>query len=261
MEFSPRGFQRNGSRPFGAPGAGAEGPVPQGNPNPIDPRATFQKVRSVKPFVILSVLLLVALVILLIAMLTGMFSKKNSEASLIDKTRYQAVFLSNGQVYFGKIDQLNNEYLDLQDIYYLNVSNQSVQPTQQNSAQNVSLVKLGCELHSPQDTMVIYRTQVTFWENLKDEGQVATAIQEWKKQNPNGQKCSQTTTQQQPTTQTTPTTTPTTSPTPTPSTSSQSSSSQKTTNSSSSGSSNSANTTPTTSPTPTPSPSTEPTTP
>jgi hypothetical protein len=50
-------------------------------------------------------------------------------------------------------------------------------------------VKLGCELHEPLDQMVINRDQITFWENLGDNGQVAKAVSTFEKQNPNGQKC------------------------------------------------------------------------
>jgi hypothetical protein len=78
----------------------------------------------------------------------------------------------------------------MSDIYYLRV-NQQVQPNGQQSSSNndISLVKLGCELHGPQDQMVINQNQVIFWENLKDDGQVAKAVAEYVKQNPNGQKC------------------------------------------------------------------------
>jgi hypothetical protein len=37
--------------------------------------------------------------------------------------------------------------------------------------------------------MLINREQVTFWENLGDNGQVAKAVTTFEKQNPNGQKC------------------------------------------------------------------------
>jgi hypothetical protein len=127
-------------------------------------------------------------VLVLIAFLLSL--GRPDEASQIDTTKQQAVFLTNGQVYFGKIKAVNGKYLDLRGIYYLNV-NQQVQPNQEDQkAQNsISLVKLGCELHGPMDQMIINRDQVTFWENLKDSGQVTKAIAEWVKQNPNGQKC------------------------------------------------------------------------
>ncbi len=139
-----------------------------------------------------------------------------AESTFVNKKQMQAVFLNGGQVYFGKIGTLNTKYLSLDDIYYLRV-NQQVQPNQttsSTSANDISLVKLGCELHGPQDQMVINREQVIFWENLKDDGQVAQAVAKYKTDNPD-QKCTQansTGTGASTTTPTTNNTTPTTTP-------------------------------------------------
>lgn len=140
--------------------------------------------------------LLIAGAILLLAVVSWLAfanNNPNSEARFVDTSKMQAVFLNGGQVYFGKISTLNNKYVGLDDIYYLRV-NQQVQPNQASatSSQNdVSLVKLGCELHGPQDRMLINREQVIFWENLKEDGQVAQAVAKYKQDNPNGQKCEQ----------------------------------------------------------------------
>ncbi len=92
------------------------------------------------------------------------------------RDRYQAVFLTNNQVYFGKISNVNGDYVDLKDIYYLQVQ-QSVQPGDGKTADpQVSLAKLGTELHSPEDHMRINRDQILFWENLSDKGKVIEAI-------------------------------------------------------------------------------------
>jgi len=96
----------------------------------------------------------------------------------IKKSQYQAVFLTNGQVYFGKVSNVKSDYVDLSDIYYLQVQ-QSVQPTDNKAATDntqVSLAKLGSELHGPEDQMKISRDQILFWENLKDNGKVVEAI-------------------------------------------------------------------------------------
>lgn len=129
-----------------------------------------------------------ALILALLAyMVVG--GKGGAEGQYVDNSKMQAVFLSGGQVYFGKIKSVNDKALRMSDIYYLRV-NQQVQPNGQNTSNNdISLVKLGCELHGPQDQMVINQSQVIFWENLKDDGQVAKAVAEYVKQNPNGQKC------------------------------------------------------------------------
>jgi hypothetical protein len=136
------------------------------------------------------IVLLFSATILIVALAALMYFGGPDESKYVNKDKQQAVFLTNGQVYFGKIKSVNKQFLDLQEIYYLNV-NQQVQPNQQGqqSQSSISLVKLGCELHGPVDRMLVNRDQVTFWENLKDDGQVAKAIAEWVKQNPGGQKC------------------------------------------------------------------------
>ena len=95
---------------------------------------------------------------------------------LIKEDQYQAVFLADGQIYFGKLDSIGEEYAVLQDIYYLQVQ-QEVQPdTTAQPQTQISLAKLGNELHGPEDEMFINVDQILFWENLKDDGQVVTAI-------------------------------------------------------------------------------------
>jgi hypothetical protein len=39
--------------------------------------------------------------------------------------------------------------------------------------------------------MIINRSQIAFWENIKDNGKVVQAIKQFKQQNPNGPNCSQ----------------------------------------------------------------------
>ncbi len=162
-------------------------------------------------FATVALLFSVTVLIVALAAYTALGGTNKGEGKFVNSKQMQAVFLNGGQVYFGRINDLNNNYLRMSDIYYLRV-NQTVQPDQQNSNQaanqnDISLVKLGCELHGPQDQMLINREQIIFWENLKDDGQVAKAVAEYKKQNPDGQKCE---TPSQSTNTNTNTTTPTT---------------------------------------------------
>lgn len=145
-----------------------------------------------------SVGLLFSATILVVALLFYIyFGGPTSESSYINKDRMQAVFLTSGQVYFGDVTNLNDKYLRLQNVYYLRVNDsdaQQVQPESSTQQQDVSLVKLGCELHGPEDEMVVNRDDISFWENLKTDGQVAKAIDQYVKDNPDGQKCEQQTT-------------------------------------------------------------------
>jgi hypothetical protein len=135
--------------------------------------------------------LLVVVLVVGVILLIGVGGQK-SESTYVDDKKLQAIFLQTGQVYFGNVTKMNSKYFVLSNIYYLQTSNAANSTADANSTAantNVSLVKLGCELHAPVDEMVINRDQVTFWENLNDSGQVAKAVATFQKENPNGQKC------------------------------------------------------------------------
>lgn len=110
---------------------------------------------------------------------------KNASSGINDKN-YQAVFLTNGQVYFGKVASMNAKEVVLQDIYYLQV--QQVQPKPEDQPQQkLTLIKLGNELHGPEDKMYINAEQVLFYENLKDEGKVVQAIKKYQTEGPSAE--------------------------------------------------------------------------
>lgn len=182
MEFMNRGTQSTSApRPAGG-GASAAAPSNGGG--------KVKGWKGSKGLRVLWMVLLFGVTILAVAILTLLYVGNSKETDYVDSDKHQAVFLTNGQVYFGKIKNINRQYVDLQGIYYLNV-NQQVQPNQKDANtstnNNVTLVKLGCELHGPIDQMLINREQITFWENLKTNGEVAKAIAKWAEQNPNGQ--------------------------------------------------------------------------
>jgi len=157
------------------------------------------------PLKMAAVAFVAALAVLGVSMLAMMtLNGSGADSKLIKKDKYQAVFLSDtsGQVYFGKLKSLNDKYYELTDIFYVKVEN-AVQPDTNNTAsQNISLAKLGNELHGPEDVMYISRDKVLFWENLKDDGQVVKAITEFKKNgSTNTQTQSQTQSQSQSSTQ------------------------------------------------------------
>lgn len=191
MDFMNRGY-RNQNTNTSSPQTGSSGSSSSSSSNGSGKKLKGGKFGGLTKIGAMS--FLIALVLIVAGTIFAMifFDNKNPEASSVDKNKYQAVFLNGGQVYFGKVTDLNSKYTRLNDIFYLRV-NQQVQPDQQssNTSNDVSLVKLGCELHGPQDQMVINREQVIFWENIKDDGQVVKAINEYKKQYPNGEQCQQ----------------------------------------------------------------------
>ena len=167
-------FMNRVGRPVQSSGqGGASAPAPQSG-----------KKKKFNAGKVLSVLLvgLVTVVLVLVIVMLAFGNTGGSIASQINKDKYQAVFLnsSDGQVYFGKLSVQNKDYYKLTDIYYVRV--QQVQPDKNTTAtQNISLAKLGGEIHGPEDVMYIRAEHVMFWENLKNDGQVVKAIQEYKK--------------------------------------------------------------------------------
>jgi hypothetical protein len=134
---------------------------------------------------ILVVLLIITSVVATAYLLLRLSTDTGSQGS-VQKKNFQALFLTNGQVYFGHLANVDKSYVELTDIYYLQVQ-QQVQPGQSSSSssnQQVSLAKLGNELHGPEDEMYVTRDQVLFWENLKNSGKVVQAIMSYQKSHP-----------------------------------------------------------------------------
>jgi len=91
------------------------------------------------------------------------------------KTPYQAVVLNNGQVYFGKLDELGTPYPILTDVHY--VQGQVNQDTKQVTN---TLVKRGKELHGP-EIMVLSASQILFIESISPDSTIGKLIDEAKK--------------------------------------------------------------------------------
>jgi hypothetical protein len=89
-------------------------------------------------------------------------------------TEYQAVFLDNGQVFFGKLSDQGSPYLTLRDIYYV----QTLVGQDQKKTANV-LVKRGSELHNP-EFMRINSRHVVVIEPVGPNSRVAQLIREAK---------------------------------------------------------------------------------
>ena len=125
---------------------------------------------------------IIIFVLLLIIIVGGWYFIFSGKANRPQKNEaaaesYSAVFLVNGQVYFGKLDKTAVDYTVLTDIYYLQVD-QPIQPAQTKTTDQpqISLIKLGDEIHGPKDEMKINKNQILFIEDLKDDGQVVKTI-------------------------------------------------------------------------------------
>lgn len=159
--------------------------------NPMDsmgdemmPRSKSVDKRLIKKIAII-VIAIIIIVAAAKACWIGYDLVNGDELATVSSAEWQAVFLVNGQVYFGKVKALSKKTLTLSDIYYLQVVTKPLQSTQtgsaaanpdQNTSQELTLIKLGNEIHGPTDRMVINRDQIVLTEKLKNDSRVVQAI-------------------------------------------------------------------------------------
>lgn len=86
----------------------------------------------------------------------------------IGHARYQAVFLSNGQTYFGRYLDRLGPYVKVENAFYIQQT-----PSQTEGAPaDTKIVRRGSELHQPPGEMLIPKTAILFVEDLRDDSQV-----------------------------------------------------------------------------------------
>lgn len=141
-----------------------------------------QSSKKSKPYLWIGIILAV----ILVAVGSWFFLRGLFTNSGIDNNKFQAVFLTSGQVYFGRMQVLNDNYIKLTDVFYIQADagatdGENPQDTT-NDSSSMQLIKLGNEIHGPEDMMIINREQVLFYENLKDDGKVAQTIRQYQEQ-------------------------------------------------------------------------------
>ena len=95
---------------------------------------------------------------------------------------YQAVFLTNGRTYYGKVAKSGSSEVVLKDIYYIVATQPAADAEATPGAQSVqyTLVKLGEEMRGPMDEMRINREHILYIESLREDGKVVQAIKQYK---------------------------------------------------------------------------------
>jgi hypothetical protein len=121
---------------------------------------------------------------------TSFFESKNTDSdvmNLVDAKTVQAVFLTNDQVYFGRITSITDDTIVLTTVFYPEeqktgeATDGSATPPP--AATNITLKKLGnSEFHQPIDHLVLNREHVLYWQNLRDDSRVTQGIEQYEKQ-------------------------------------------------------------------------------
>ena len=121
----------------------------------------------------------VVIILLALVVVSGgayWFFAGRSAGSVAMTTPYQAVLLSNGSAYFGRMEGLGTPFPVLRDVFY-------VQSTQDPQTKQVStiLVKRGKEWHAP-DRMILNSNMIVLVEPVNPNSRVAQLISQAKNQ-------------------------------------------------------------------------------
>jgi len=87
----------------------------------------------------------------------------------LGRSEYQAVFLANGQTYFGRYYDRIGAYAKIEDVYYL----QQTQAANPDQAPDTKLVRRGKELHAPAARMLVPKSAILFVEDLTAASPIA----------------------------------------------------------------------------------------
>ncbi len=83
--------------------------------------------------------------------------------------RYQAVFLSNGQTYFGHYVERLGPYAKIENAFYI----QQTPAANENEAASSKIVRRGNELHQPEPVVLLPKSAILFVEDLRADSSVA----------------------------------------------------------------------------------------
>jgi hypothetical protein len=122
-------------------------------------------------------LVLLALCVIVLAWIGWMIISQLHQQHIM-KDRYQAVYLSSGKIYFGKLQNTGGDYLTLTQAF---TTQDLTAPATQNSKQQIqqtqtAITKLSQQVYGPDDTIALSSKQVLFWQNLRDDSKVVQAI-------------------------------------------------------------------------------------
>jgi len=101
---------------------------------------------------------------------------RNISQTIGFKNTFQAVFLSNGQLYFGKITEMTNEYIMMENPHFLQLAQEQAE-IEEGVQPEMQLISIKDEFHKPKDFVLIEKSSVIFIEELRDASQIADAIQ------------------------------------------------------------------------------------
>jgi len=92
----------------------------------------------------------------------------------IGGAKFQAVFLVNGQTYFGRYYDRFGPYTKIEGVYYI----QQIPSADPDKPPDSRIVRRGGELHGPLDRVLVPRSAILFIEDLRPDSQVTRFMEQ-----------------------------------------------------------------------------------
>ena len=97
-----------------------------------------------------------------------------------DDNKWTGVFLTNGQAYFGHYYDGPGDHAKLYEVYYVLATQLQSQDPKVAPQTQLSLQRLGGEIHGPEQWMRISKQQILFTEDLRGDSPVVQSIRSLK---------------------------------------------------------------------------------
>lgn len=145
-----------------------------------DPKQSSRRKKFLLP-------IMIGLVVVGLAV-AGWFAWSNLRGSslAIDSDKYQAVFLTNGNTFFGKLETAGDNQMKLSQVFYPEsaaTTDADDQQMENPDANTTRLIPFKEHMYGPEDEMMFDRSQLVFFMNLKSDGQVSKLIKEYQDKN------------------------------------------------------------------------------
>ena len=106
-------------------------------------------------------------------LLSGEIKPFGQSGSAKDSEGFWAVYLDSGQIFYGKKDKQNKNYVTMTNVFYYQPGVRSAK------AENIRIIKVGTEIHQPQDYIYINKQHIERQEQLSDDSKDVEAIKQY----------------------------------------------------------------------------------
>lgn len=124
--------------------------------------------------------ILLVLLLLVSGVYFFFFRKGDDQKNLDIAKNWQAIKITNGEIYYGQIEDITADPVVVNNVYY-NYDQQKEEKKEAAESGNLRLVKRGKETHGPDGTMSIVRSQILYMEPLSEESKVLAAILDYER--------------------------------------------------------------------------------